>query len=83
MMRLWVVLSLIPRNHDANSRVCLTVIIVSYIEDVETVCQTVSATTSAGCKFCLTGGITEATAPDWLALESVLCVGGSWVTDGL
>jgi 2-dehydro-3-deoxyphosphogluconate aldolase/(4S)-4-hydroxy-2-oxoglutarate aldolase len=33
----------------------------------------------AACRFCPTGGITEATAPDWLALEAVLCVGGSWV----
>jgi 2-dehydro-3-deoxyphosphogluconate aldolase / (4S)-4-hydroxy-2-oxoglutarate aldolase len=32
-----------------------------------------------GVKFCPTGGITLATAPDWLALESVLCVGGSWL----
>ncbi|MEO9599657.1 bifunctional 4-hydroxy-2-oxoglutarate aldolase/2-dehydro-3-deoxy-phosphogluconate aldolase [Parasphingorhabdus sp.] len=31
------------------------------------------------CFFCPTGGITEATAPDWLSLESVLCVGGSWI----
>jgi 2-dehydro-3-deoxyphosphogluconate aldolase/(4S)-4-hydroxy-2-oxoglutarate aldolase len=31
------------------------------------------------CRFCPTGGITAATAPDWLALESVLCVGGSWI----
>ncbi|GAA0284161.1 bifunctional 4-hydroxy-2-oxoglutarate aldolase/2-dehydro-3-deoxy-phosphogluconate aldolase [Alteraurantiacibacter aestuarii] len=31
------------------------------------------------CKFCPTGGITEATAPDWLAVDPVLCVGGSWV----
>ena len=31
------------------------------------------------CRFCPTGGITEATAAEWLALESVLCVGGSWV----
>ncbi len=31
-------------------------------------------------RFCPTGGITEDTAPEWLALESVLCVGGSWVT---
>lgn len=31
------------------------------------------------CSFCPTGGITEATAPDWLALKNVLCVGGSWV----
>lgn len=30
-------------------------------------------------KFCPTGGITLATAADWLALESVLCVGGSWI----
>lgn len=31
------------------------------------------------CRFCPTGGITEATAPDWLTLDAVLCVGGSWV----
>jgi 2-dehydro-3-deoxyphosphogluconate aldolase / (4S)-4-hydroxy-2-oxoglutarate aldolase len=31
------------------------------------------------CKFCPTGGITEATAPEWLAFDPVLCVGGSWV----
>ena len=31
-------------------------------------------------RFCPTGGIGEETAPDWLALEAVLCVGGSWVT---
>lgn len=30
-------------------------------------------------RFCPTGGITEASAPEWLALEPVLCVGGSWV----
>ena len=30
-------------------------------------------------RFCPTGGITEATAPNWLALSSVLCVGGSWI----
>ena len=30
-------------------------------------------------QFCPTGGITLATAPDWLAIEPVLCVGGSWV----
>ena len=34
------------------------------------------------CKFCPTGGITEASAPDWLAFAPVLCVGGSWVTGG-
>lgn len=32
------------------------------------------------CRFCPTGGITEASAPDWLAFDRVLCVGGSWVT---
>ena len=31
------------------------------------------------CRFCPTGGITAATAPEWLALPSVLCVGGSWI----
>jgi 2-dehydro-3-deoxyphosphogluconate aldolase/(4S)-4-hydroxy-2-oxoglutarate aldolase len=30
-------------------------------------------------RFCPTGGITQATAPDWLAEEAVLCVGGSWL----
>lgn len=30
-------------------------------------------------RFCPTGGITPATAPDWLALDAVRCVGGSWV----
>jgi 2-dehydro-3-deoxyphosphogluconate aldolase/(4S)-4-hydroxy-2-oxoglutarate aldolase len=31
------------------------------------------------CKFCPTGGISPDNAADWLALEQVLCVGGSWV----
>ncbi|RIV80459.1 keto-hydroxyglutarate-aldolase/keto-deoxy-phosphogluconate aldolase [Aurantiacibacter xanthus] len=31
------------------------------------------------CRFCPTGGISAKTAPDWLAIERVLCVGGSWV----
>lgn len=30
-------------------------------------------------KFCPTGGISLKSAPDWLALDPVLCVGGSWV----
>jgi 2-dehydro-3-deoxyphosphogluconate aldolase / (4S)-4-hydroxy-2-oxoglutarate aldolase len=30
-------------------------------------------------RFCPTGGIKEETAPQWLALPSVLCVGGSWI----
>jgi 2-dehydro-3-deoxyphosphogluconate aldolase/(4S)-4-hydroxy-2-oxoglutarate aldolase len=30
-------------------------------------------------RFCPTGGITQATAPDWLALDAVLCCGGSWL----
>ncbi len=34
------------------------------------------------CRFCPTGGITEATAPDWLAMPEVLCIGGSWMTRG-
>lgn len=29
--------------------------------------------------FCPTGGITLENAPDWLALDSVACVGGSWL----
>ena len=29
--------------------------------------------------FCPTGGITRGTAPDFLALPNVACVGGSWV----
>lgn len=31
-------------------------------------------------KFCPTGGITPATAADYLALGNVICVGGSWLT---
>ncbi|KAA1426852.1 bifunctional 4-hydroxy-2-oxoglutarate aldolase/2-dehydro-3-deoxy-phosphogluconate aldolase [Nocardioides antri] len=31
-------------------------------------------------RFCPTGGITPATAPDYLALPNVGCVGGSWLT---
>jgi 2-dehydro-3-deoxyphosphogluconate aldolase / (4S)-4-hydroxy-2-oxoglutarate aldolase len=31
------------------------------------------------CRFCPTGGITEETAPDWLAIPAVACVGGSWI----
>ncbi|TCI04084.1 bifunctional 4-hydroxy-2-oxoglutarate aldolase/2-dehydro-3-deoxy-phosphogluconate aldolase [Corallincola luteus] len=30
-------------------------------------------------KFCPTGGISEANAADYLALDNVVCVGGSWV----
>lgn len=30
-------------------------------------------------RFCPTGGITQASAPGWLALDAVLCVGGSWL----
>jgi len=33
-------------------------------------------------QFCPTGGISAATAPDWLAFGPVLCVGGSWITSG-
>ena len=31
------------------------------------------------CRFCPTGGITAETAPEWLAFDRVLCVGGSWI----
>jgi 2-dehydro-3-deoxyphosphogluconate aldolase / (4S)-4-hydroxy-2-oxoglutarate aldolase len=30
-------------------------------------------------RFCPTGGISVDNAPEWLALDPVLCVGGSWV----
>ena len=30
-------------------------------------------------RFCPTGGITLASAPEWLTEEAVLCVGGSWL----
>jgi 2-dehydro-3-deoxyphosphogluconate aldolase/(4S)-4-hydroxy-2-oxoglutarate aldolase len=30
-------------------------------------------------RFCPTGGISQTTAPEWLALPSVACVGGSWL----
>lgn len=33
----------------------------------------------AQCRFCPTGGITAETAADWLALDFVACVGGSWI----
>ncbi len=32
-----------------------------------------------GVRFCPTGGITEASAPEWLAEPAVACVGGSWL----
>lgn len=31
-------------------------------------------------RFCPTGGISLENAPEWLAFEPVLCVGGSWVS---
>ncbi len=30
-------------------------------------------------RFCPTGGITLATAPEWLAEPAIACVGGSWI----
>jgi 2-dehydro-3-deoxyphosphogluconate aldolase/(4S)-4-hydroxy-2-oxoglutarate aldolase len=36
----------------------------------------------ADVRFCPTGGIRAETAADWLALPSVLCVGGSWLVRG-
>lgn len=35
-----------------------------------------------GARFCPTGGITAASAPGYLALPNVGCVGGSWLTPG-
>lgn len=32
------------------------------------------------CRFCPTGGITPTNAVEWLELDPVLCVGGSWVS---
>jgi len=36
----------------------------------------------ANVRFCPTGGIRPDTAADWLALPSVLCVGGTWLHTG-
>jgi 2-dehydro-3-deoxyphosphogluconate aldolase/(4S)-4-hydroxy-2-oxoglutarate aldolase len=33
----------------------------------------------SGIKFCPTGGINLANAPEYLSLPNVLCVGGSWM----
>ncbi len=33
----------------------------------------------ASARFCPTGGVTPANAPEWLALDCVVCVGGSWM----
>jgi 2-dehydro-3-deoxyphosphogluconate aldolase / (4S)-4-hydroxy-2-oxoglutarate aldolase len=33
-------------------------------------------------RFCPTGGVTVANAPEFLALPNVVCVGGSWLTPG-
>jgi 2-dehydro-3-deoxyphosphogluconate aldolase/(4S)-4-hydroxy-2-oxoglutarate aldolase len=33
-------------------------------------------------KFCPTGGVSAASAPEWLGFGPVLCVGGSWITGG-
>lgn len=32
------------------------------------------------CRFCPTGGISLENAPEWLAFDPVLCVGGSWAS---
>jgi 2-dehydro-3-deoxyphosphogluconate aldolase/(4S)-4-hydroxy-2-oxoglutarate aldolase len=34
------------------------------------------------CRFCPTGGIRPDNAAEWLAVESVLCVGGTWLYRG-
>lgn len=31
------------------------------------------------CRFCPTGGVSAERAPDYLALNNVVCVGGSWI----
>ncbi len=36
--------------------------------------------TDPGARFCPTGGISTANAPQYLALPNVGCVGGSWIT---
>lgn len=36
----------------------------------------------ADVRFCPTGGITTTSAPEYLALPNVVCVGGSWLTPG-
>ena len=36
----------------------------------------------ANVRFCPTGGIRAGNAAEWLALPSVLCVGGSWLYPG-
>lgn len=33
-------------------------------------------------RFCPTGGVNMATAPEWLSFRSVACVGGSWLYAG-
>jgi hypothetical protein len=33
----------------------------------------------ADVRFCPTGGVTAKSAPDYLALPNVVCVGGSWI----
>jgi 2-dehydro-3-deoxyphosphogluconate aldolase/(4S)-4-hydroxy-2-oxoglutarate aldolase len=35
-----------------------------------------------GIRFCPTGGISAASAREWLALPNVVCVGGSWLSTG-
>ena len=37
------------------------------------------ASVFGGVTFCPTGGITQANAPEWLALPAVACVGGTWL----
>lgn len=34
----------------------------------------------SGAKFCPTGGLTPAIAPDYLGMPNVFCIGGSWLT---
>lgn len=43
---------------------------------------TAVASPVSAARFCPTGGITSASAPEYLALPNVGCVGGSWLTPG-
>ena len=36
----------------------------------------------ADVRFCPTGGVNAANAAQYLALASVMCVGGTWMIDG-
>ena len=41
--------------------------------------KSLASSSATDFQICPTGGISATTAPDWLALPNVKCVGGSWV----